>query len=255
MPKGSGTIPPNSQTEPDEFSEESEFEDREDTLLEALDALYELADEDPEEALAMLESLPPEVRLHREFQIAEAAIEKASGRLEIVVEKLKKLLQDEPDDPDLHYLLADALEDAGFEEEAQRHYDTTWDLDTKASEPLPKEVDRTIEASALRAIAELPEEFRNLLQGVPVFLEERPSREEVKQGFDPRALGQFDGSGLEGEGSGDPAPPSRIVLYSQNLASEFLGGELEAQVQITILHELGHYFGLDEDDMVRLGLD
>lgn len=252
MPKGTGKIPPSS---PSELDEESDFEGREDTLLEALDALYELAEEDPEEALAMLESLPPEVREHREFQIAEAAIEKASGRLEIVVAKLKKLLADEPEDPDLHYLLADALEDAGFEEEAQRHYDKTWDLDTEASEPLPKEVDSTIEQAALRAIADLPDEFRSLLQGVPVFLEERPSREEVRQGFDPRAFGQFDGVGIEGADGGAAEPPSRIVLYTQNLASEFLGGELEAQVEITVLHELGHYFGLDEDDMVRLGLE
>lgn len=253
MPQGPGSTPPDSPAEFDELVD-SELEGREDTLLEALDALYELADEDPEEALGMLETLPPEVRAHREFQIAEAAIEKAAGRLDVVVQKLKKLLLDEPEDPDLHYLLADALEDAGLEEEAQLHYEKTWDLDGQSNEPISPELERTIEQAALRAISELPEEFRSLLSGVPVFVEERPSREEVSQGFDPRALGQFEGAGLESEGD-SPDPPSRVVLYTRNLASEFPIEELEAQVEITILHELGHYFGLDEEDMVRLGLD
>lgn len=253
MPQGPGKPKQTPPLRPDGL-DEPEDEGAEDVLLEALDALYELAEEAPEEALEMLGNLPPEVRQHREFQIAEAAVEKALGRLDAVVAKLRKLLEDEPEDPDLHYLLADALEDAGSDEEAQSHYDKTWLLDVEASSPLPEEVDLAIERAALRAIEELPEQFRAPLQGVPVFLAERPSREEVASGFDPRALGQFEGSGIEAP-DGAVEPPSRIVLYTQNLASEFEGEELEAQVEITVLHELGHYFGLDEDDMVRLGLD
>ena len=49
--------------------------------------------------------------------------------------------------------------------------------------------------------------------------------------------------------------PSRIVIFSSNLLVDFPDPEeLAVQVEITVLHEVGHYFGLDEDDMERLGL-
>jgi predicted Zn-dependent protease with MMP-like domain len=50
--------------------------------------------------------------------------------------------------------------------------------------------------------------------------------------------------------------PTRIVLYTANLTASCQDqDELEREVEITVLHEVGHYFGLDEDDMERLGLD
>jgi predicted Zn-dependent protease with MMP-like domain len=54
----------------------------------------------------------------------------------------------------------------------------------------------------------------------------------------------------------DIPAPTRIVLYACNLLAEFPDPvDLQEQVEITVLHEVGHYFGLDEDDMERLGLD
>mgnify|MGYP005813335487 CR=1 FL=1 len=49
--------------------------------------------------------------------------------------------------------------------------------------------------------------------------------------------------------------PTRIVLFTSNLLASFADDDLEEQVEITVLHEVGHYFGLDENDMVRLGLE
>jgi predicted Zn-dependent protease with MMP-like domain len=52
------------------------------------------------------------------------------------------------------------------------------------------------------------------------------------------------------------AAPTRIVLYACNLLAEFPEAEdLREQVEVTVLHEVGHFFGLDEDDLERLGLD
>jgi predicted Zn-dependent protease with MMP-like domain len=46
------------------------------------------------------------------------------------------------------------------------------------------------------------------------------------------------------------------VLFVNNLLADFPDDDtLREEVEITLLHEIGHYFGLDEDDMVRLGLD
>ena len=72
-----------------------------------------------------------------------------------------------------------------------------------------------------------------------------------------RALGLFEGPTHGETQAVDAAPiPTRIVVFADNLALDFPDPEDFAdQVKITVLHELGHYFGLDEDDMVRLGLD
>ncbi len=82
-------------------------------------------------------------------------------------------------------------------------------------------------------------------------LEPRPSEELVREGFDPRAYGIFEGN-MHDE---DAPVPTCITLFTHNLLADFDDDELEEQLEITILHEVGHYFGLDEDDMERLGLD
>ncbi|RPI57721.1 MAG: hypothetical protein EHM50_11480, partial [Lysobacterales bacterium] len=50
--------------------------------------------------------------------------------------------------------------------------------------------------------------------------------------------------------------PTRIVLFCSNLLVGFPDrDELAEQIEITILHEIGHFFGLDEDAVARLGLE
>lgn len=237
----------------DESESESPEDDAEQALLEALDALYELADEDPDDALEMFQSFPVELREHREFRIARAAIEKSSGDVEAAVRTLKELLREDGEDADIHHMLADALEDAGEETAATTHFLRAWELDAAHLVEVDADVLQRIVARAQSTIAELPTEFRHKLANVPVFLEERPSRAEVEAGLDPRALGVFEGEPF-GE-SDEPASPTRIVLYSQNLAAEFDDEELLDQVAVTVLHEVGHYFGLDEEDLERLGLE
>lgn len=228
----------------------------EETLLEALDALYELAEEDPEEALAMFESMPAELRSHPEIRVAEAAVLKASGRIEDAIERLRALLSEAPDDADLHHMMGDALEDAGELEKATEHFLRVWKLDHDRTDLISAELLTQMENTARQTVRELPDEFRQLLRQVPIFIEDRPTAELVRDGLDPRAFGLFDGPTQE-EWSGEtpPEPPSRIVIYSQNLAAEFSEEDLLEQVAITILHEVGHYFGLDEEDMARLGLE
>jgi predicted Zn-dependent protease with MMP-like domain len=234
--------------------EEGDEIDAEQVLLEALDALYELADEDPDDALEMFRSFPVELREHREFRIARAAIEKSSGDLESAVRTLRALLSEDELDADVHHMLADALEDAGDERAATQHFLRTWELDAEHPIQLDAATEDAIVTRAREAIVELPVEFRSRLTQVPISLEDRPTKAEVEEGLDPRSLGVFEGLPF-GEGDEEPLPPTRIVLYAQNLASEFSDEELLDQVAITILHEVGHYFGLDEDDLERIGLD
>ena len=50
--------------------------------------------------------------------------------------------------------------------------------------------------------------------------------------------------------------PSRVYLFRWNIERICSSAEEAVeQVEITVLHEVGHYFHLDEDDMERLGID
>ena len=110
-----------------------------------------------------------------------------------------------------------------------------------------------IERVAHDVLAGLPPPWGERLSDVPVILERHPSKDVVAEGFDPRSIGLFEG---RTHGDEDTPAPSRIVLYTCNLLAEFpKEPELSQEIEVTLLHEIGHFFGLDEDDMERLGLD
>lgn len=177
------------------------------------------------------------------------------GELEEGVAELKRVLELDPDFADAHHSLGLLLEELGDEQGMIHHFLRTRALDAKLDrerlEPSGEDVDR-IERVAKQTIDGLPDEFASLLRSVPVILEHRPSRALVESGFDPRAYGLFEGPE---HGEDDIPAPTRVVLFTSNLLASFAGEELDEQVEITVLHEVGHYFGLDEEDMTRLGLD
>lgn len=110
-----------------------------------------------------------------------------------------------------------------------------------------------IERVAREVLAGLPPPWGERLADVPVILERHPSKDVVAEGFDPRSIGLFEG---RTHGDEDTPAPSRIVLYTCNLLAEFpKEPELSQEIEVTLLHEIGHFFGLEEEDMERLGLD
>ncbi|HWA85293.1 MAG TPA: metallopeptidase family protein [Opitutus sp.] len=104
---------------------------------------------------------------------------------------------------------------------------------------------------------QLPPDLRPLARGVPVHYESVPSDDVLREGFEPDILGLFTGSahGTELDQT-NPAPP-QILLYIGNLW-DLAEGDLDIfreETRLTYLHELGHYFGWDEDDLAARGLD
>jgi predicted Zn-dependent protease with MMP-like domain len=93
------------------------------------------------------------------------------------------------------------------------------------------------------AIDALPEEFRRLLQTVPVVVSEL--------GSERRAYGEYFGDGVAREGWED-----RIVIYRDTLERDFGHdrGLLARQVEQTLRHELAHHLGWDEGGVAGLGL-
>lgn len=116
---------------------------------------------------------------------------------------------------------------------------------------------RRFEALVAEALDALPAKYRALLENVAVVVEDRPSPE-VAAEFDDTLLGLFDGvprteASVWDSGRG----PNRVLLFRGNIedyAREAAGAEgrpveeiIREEVRLTVLHELGHYFGLGEE--------
>ncbi len=97
---------------------------------------------------------------------------------------------------------------------------------------------RQFEAAAQEAIDSIPRRFRSYLENT-VFIVEDMSPEGL--------MGLYEGAGALAAGEG---MPERIILYrrAHEDAARSLD-ELVEEVRRTILHEVGHHFGMDEDDL------
>ena len=115
-----------------------------------------------------------------------------------------------------------------------------------------------IQAIATRALDDIPETLRRHLGGVAILVEEFPDAEtEAEMGLESPfdLLGLYHGVSLDHKSVGDaPEDVDRILLYRRPLLDLWCegGDSLEAIVRNTIIHEVGHHFGLSDDDMDRL---
>ena len=99
------------------------------------------------------------------------------------------------------------------------------------------------------ALDELPPNLAAALANVAVVVEdENPD--------DPDLLGLYHGVPLPERGDMAGMPPDTISIYRIPLEESFPDpSELREEIRITVLHELAHYFGLDEDRLAELGYD
>jgi predicted Zn-dependent protease with MMP-like domain len=116
---------------------------------------------------------------------------------------------------------------------------------------------REVEELAAQALDELPEEFAELLDTVAVVVEEEPSDEDLESvGIDPddpdrdELLGLYHGVALPERDTYYSALPDRVVIYAGPIR-RCCESRREAidEIKKTVIHELGHYFGMEEDDM------
>jgi len=99
------------------------------------------------------------------------------------------------------------------------------------------------------ALDELPPNIAAALRNVAVVVEDENSE-------DPDLLGLYHGVPLPERGDMAGMPPDTISIYRIPLEESFPDpGELQDEIRVTVLHELGHYFGLDEDQIAALGYD
>jgi predicted Zn-dependent protease with MMP-like domain len=109
------------------------------------------------------------------------------------------------------------------------------------------------EALVAEALDSLPEQFAELLANVAVVVEDEPGaedREEVGIGDDEELFGLYQGVPLSERGSSYGALPDRVVIYRGPILRWCESRrEVIREVRDTVVHELGHHFGLDENEM------
>ncbi len=117
------------------------------------------------------------------------------------------------------------------------------------------EFDRAVE----QALASVPDEFRPYLENVLIEVQPRPTPAFMaEQDVPDDILGIYVGLPLEDKAAdhGVPPLPDRIIIFRDALCEMCESrAELIDEIRITVLHEIGHHFGLDEDMLEELGYD
>lgn len=196
-----------------------------------------------------------DVALQRGIALFEVLrLDEATAAFEAVLEK-------EPREALAHWYLGLVAERRGDAAAATRHLEKARRLDPDAF-PSPITLTEDAFAAAMEeALESLPEKVRHYLENVPVMVEPIPLDDDLLDGdppLSPTILGVFRGAPLKDKASDDPWSqlPSSIVLYQRNLERSCRSREeLLEQIEVTILHEVGHYLGLDEDELKAWGLD
>jgi predicted Zn-dependent protease with MMP-like domain len=107
----------------------------------------------------------------------------------------------------------------------------------------------TFDDQVRAALDELPPHLAAALKNVAVVVEDENPE-------DPDLLGLYHGVPLPERGDMAGALPDKISIYRIPLEESFPDpAELGSEIRITVLHELAHYFGLDEDRIADLGYD
>ena len=116
-----------------------------------------------------------------------------------------------------------------------------------------------IRNEVVRVIDRLPREFREQLRNVEIVVEKRPSKELLRaEGLDPREdtlYGLYQGTPLPDRSALDPPVlPDKITIFAESLLEDFPNpDELREEIRLTVLHEIAHYFGMDEEEIEDLG--
>ncbi|MBU0638548.1 MAG: metallopeptidase family protein [Planctomycetes bacterium] len=116
------------------------------------------------------------------------------------------------------------------------------------------EFDRAVE----EALAAVPGEFRPYLDNIVIEVRARPSADLLDEYDVPDdILGLYVGVPLEDQSVQHSGQlPDRILVFRAALCEMCATwDELVEEIRITVLHEIGHHFGLDEDRLERLGYD
>jgi predicted Zn-dependent protease with MMP-like domain len=110
-------------------------------------------------------------------------------------------------------------------------------------------------AEVEKTLTALPKPLRGRAEKLPVTFERQPNEDLQADGIEADTLGLFTGPEFADE-ENVPMPP-QIILFLENLweLAETDEKFFREEVRTTFLHELGHYLGLDENELTERGLE
>jgi predicted Zn-dependent protease with MMP-like domain/thioredoxin-like negative regulator of GroEL len=186
-------------------------------------------------------------------QLGEALLE-ICGDAFRATQLLEPAAKKNPTQPDVHYALGRAyqeVEDLRYIEEFLVVHTLEEGLASPAFGLTAEEFFQEAEDS----FENLPAELKSKLADVAILIEDRPTRAQVEKGMDPRIMGIFDGHNHH-HGRNGHVTPTRIILFQKNIEAICRSkDQIVEEIETTLLHEIGHYLGLDEDDLFDRGLN
>jgi predicted Zn-dependent protease with MMP-like domain len=119
---------------------------------------------------------------------------------------------------------------------------------------------KSFEKLVRQALERIPAEFQAAMKNVAVVIRSRPGREadpEEVGGPGEALYGLYQGVPLPDRTTDDSGlPPDVIFLYQESLEEDYPDREdLIREIEITVVHEIAHYFGFDEDTLAEYGYD
>jgi predicted Zn-dependent protease with MMP-like domain len=118
-----------------------------------------------------------------------------------------------------------------------------------------KHLQSIAESEVKRTVTALPKELRERAELLPIVCDTRSYDELLAEDVGD-TLGLFVGENLLETGQGSGGLPAQIILYLENIwwEAEEREERFRQEVRATLLHELGHYLGLEEIDLEERGL-
>jgi len=115
----------------------------------------------------------------------------------------------------------------------------------------------TFEELVAGAVSGLPQEFSELLDNVEIFVEDWPSREQLKSvGLKDKydLLGLYEGTPITHRDQGyNLVLPDRITIFQKPMEAQCgSAAEIKREIVRTVKHEIAHYFGLDEERLYEI---
>lgn len=211
-----------------------------------------LADDDTDEALEMLDGISDGRKQDPVYLSTYGFVLMNAGRDEEAVRALRQAVAADPDDPDVHYWLGQALESTGDVAAARESMLRVLELDESEHEghehePLSREIEDDLRGQFEGVIEELPEPVLKLLANAPITVQARPSVAQVRSGADPRSVVTFLGRPKTDD---DDAHLEGIVIMRDFLLDEINDDDDIPELMIvSIIDELRRFFRLEGLEM------
>lgn len=196
---------------------------------------------------------------------ADLLVERGNALFELLrTSEARGALEDaiklQPDDAWAHHLLGLVLEREGDAAAAEKRFGKARKLQP-ADFPEPVRLSEAgFDAAVKEAVEQLPDEIRGHVGEVLISVKDLPSDDDLRESesdhpLSPISLGLFRGTSLRERSASGQLPP-QIFLFHKNLERiARTRDELVEQIRITVLHEVGHFLGLSEEDLHQRGLE